>query len=157
MVTLFRHDGHHNSGHPMKHYNTQDLLIREDIIAKAKQLAELLGQSEEADIYRKAERQVNEHAEIQRIIAAIKKKQKEIVAFETTFKNQDMVNKIEKEIDQLQHQLDEFPIVSQFKQTQEDLNYILQLIVNIIHDTLSEQIQIETGTKVGSSSNNCSD
>jgi len=141
----------------MKHYNTRDLLIREDIIAKAKQLAELLGQSEEADIYRKAERQVNEHPEIQRIIAAIKKKQKEIVAFETTFKNQDMVIKIEKEIDQLQHQLDEFPIVTQFKQTQEDLNYILQLIVNIIHDTLSEQIQVETGTKVGSSSNNCSD
>jgi cell fate (sporulation/competence/biofilm development) regulator YmcA (YheA/YmcA/DUF963 family) len=157
MVTLFRHDGHHNSGHQMKHYNTRDLLIREDIIAKAKQLAELLGQSEEADIYRKAERQVNEHPEIQRIIAAIKKKQKEIVAFETTFKNQDMVIKIEKEIDQLQHQLDEFPIVTQFKQTQEDLNYILQLIVNIIHDTLSEQIQVETGTKVGSSSNNCSD
>jgi len=141
----------------MKHYNTRDLLIREDIIAKAKQLAELLGQSEEADIYRKAERQVNEHPEIQRIIAAIKKKQKEIVAFETTFKNQDMVIKIEKEIDQLQHQLDEFPIVTQFKQTQEDLNYIIQLIVSIIHDTLSEQIQVETGTKVGSSSNNCSD
>jgi cell fate (sporulation/competence/biofilm development) regulator YmcA (YheA/YmcA/DUF963 family) len=141
----------------MKQFNTKDLIIREEVMAKAKELAELLAQSEEANIYRIAEQRVNEHQEIQQIIKLIKKKQKEIVAFETTFKNQDMVNRIEAEIDELQNQLDAFPIVAQFKQTQEDLNYVLQLIIGIIHDSLSEKINVETGTGVTSTGNTCSD
>ncbi len=141
----------------MKQFNTKDLIIREEVMAKAKELAELLAQSEEANIYRVAEQRVNEHQEIQQIIKLIKKKQKEIVAFETTFKNQDMVNRIEAEIDELQHQLDAYPIVAQFKQTQEDLNYVLQLIIGIIHDTLSEKINVETGSGLTSTGNTCSD
>ncbi len=141
----------------MKQFNTKDLIIREEVMAKAKELAEMLAQSEEANIYRIAEQRVNEHQEIQQIIKLIKKKQKEIVAFETTFKNQDMVKRIEAEIDELQQQLDGFPIVAQFKQTQEDLNYVLQLIIGIIHDSLSEKINVETGTGVPSTGNTCSD
>jgi cell fate (sporulation/competence/biofilm development) regulator YmcA (YheA/YmcA/DUF963 family) len=152
MVHMFRHDGHDGqacgSTNPdMKHYHTKDLLIREDIMAKAKELAGLLAASEEADTYRKAEKRVKEHQEIQDLIAAIKKKQKEIVAFETTFKNVDMVKKIEAEIEDLQNKLDEYPIVTQFRQTQDDLNYTLQMIVNMVRDTLSEKIAVETGTE----------
>jgi cell fate (sporulation/competence/biofilm development) regulator YmcA (YheA/YmcA/DUF963 family) len=158
MAHLYRHDGHAcSSNNPeMKHYNTKDLLVREDIMAKAKEVAELLSNSEEADLYRKSEKRVNEHQDIQQLIALIKKKQKEIVAFETTFKNADMVKKIEAEIDELQNKLDDFPIVTQFRQSQADLNYTLQLVFNLMRDTLSEKIALDSDSAVASGSN-CSD
>lgn len=148
MAHLYRHDGHacgsSGSGAAMKHYNTKDLLVREDVMAKAKEVAELLSASEEAELFRKAEKQVSEHQEIQELIARIKKKQKEIVAFQATFKNDEMVKKIEAEIDELQRQLDDYPIVTQFQQSQADLNYTLQLVFNLIRDTLSEKINVES-------------
>ena len=158
---LYRHDGHGGhacspEGKPMKSYDIKDLLVREDIMAKAKEVAELLSSSEEADLYRKAEKRVNEHKEIQQLIAQIKKKQKEIVAFETTFKNADMVKKIEAEIDELQNKLDDYPIVTQFRQTQADLNYTLQLVFNIIRDTLSEKIALDDSAPATAGSS-CSD
>jgi cell fate (sporulation/competence/biofilm development) regulator YmcA (YheA/YmcA/DUF963 family) len=158
MAHLYRHDGHAcgSSNPEMKHYHTKDLLVREDIMAKAKEVAELLSTSDEADLYRKSEKRVNEHQDIQQLIALIKKKQKEIVAFETTFKNADMVKKIEAEIDELQNKLDDFPIVTQFRQSQADLNYTLQLIFNLIRDTLSEKIALDSESGAVSGSN-CSD
>jgi cell fate (sporulation/competence/biofilm development) regulator YmcA (YheA/YmcA/DUF963 family) len=136
---------HNHVQSPMKSYHISELLVRDDIMAKAKELAELLATSEEVELFRKAEKRIKEHKEIQQIIAQIKKKQKEIVAFETTFKNPDMVKKIEGEIEELQNQLDEYPIVAQFQQTQSDLNYVLQLVFNVIRDTLSEKIALESG------------
>lgn len=161
MAQLYRHDGHacEGGGHPeMKKVYVKDLLVREDVMAKAKELAEMLSNSDEADMFRKAEKRVNEHQEIQQLIASIKKKQKEIVAFETTFKNADMVKKIEAEIDELQNKLDEYPIVTQFRQSQADLNYTLQLVFNVIRDTLSDKIALESVTAANASSgSNCSD
>jgi len=157
MVHTYRHDGHAAGGSPMKQYHTRDLLVREDIMAKAKELAELLSTSEEVDIFRKAEKRVNEHQEIQQLIASIKKKQKEIVAFETTFKNPDMVKKIEGEIEELQNKLDDYPIVTQFRQSQADLNYTLQLVFNVIRDTLSEKIALESAGAGAAQGSSCSD
>jgi cell fate (sporulation/competence/biofilm development) regulator YmcA (YheA/YmcA/DUF963 family) len=77
------------------------------------------------------------------LIAQIKKKQKEVVAFETTFKNADMVKKIEAEMEVLQDELDGIPIVSQFQQSQSDINYLLQMVVTVIRDTVSEKINME--------------
>lgn len=137
---------HHQNGCAMKHYTNTELIVREDILSKAKELAELISTSNEVQFYQKAETQIANNQEIQALISAIKKKQKEIVAFETTFKNKQMVEKIEKEIEELQDRLDEFPIVNEFRQTQEDINYLLQLIMTVIRDTVSEKITVEKGT-----------
>lgn len=134
---------HHNHGCAMKHYTNTEMVVREDILAKAKELAELISTSDEVQFFQKAEKQIANNDEIQKLISMIKKKQKEIVAFETTFKNKQMVEKIEGEIDQLQNQLDEFPIVNEFRQSQEDINYLLQLIMSVIRDTVSEKITVE--------------
>jgi len=155
---VYRHEGHAGEacsatadGKAMKQVHTKDLLVREDVMAKAKEIADLLSSSEEAVMYRKAEQRVQQHEDIQRLIASIKKKQKEIVAFETTFKNEAMVKKIEKEIDELQDQLDEYPIVTQFRQTQSDLNYVLQLVFNVIRDSLADKITLEDAKEAASS------
>lgn len=133
---------HKSSCHDMKTYKIEELVVREDIMKKAKELAELLATSDEVQMYQRAEKQIQENQKIQSLIAQIKKKQKEIVGFEY-FQNEEMVKKIEKEMEELQDELDAIPLVQQFQQTQSDINYLLQLVVQILRETLSEKIQIE--------------
>jgi cell fate (sporulation/competence/biofilm development) regulator YmcA (YheA/YmcA/DUF963 family) len=130
----------------MEHFKNTDLVVREDIILKTQELAELLSTSDEVQIYKKAEQQIASHKHIQTLISTIKKKQKEIVAFEK-FNNSKMVEKIEQEIDVLQNELDAIPIVSEFKQTQTDINYLLQHVMSIIKDTISDNIHVESASE----------
>ncbi len=132
-------------------YNSRDLVIREDIMSKAKELAELIGTSEEVQHFQKAERLIQKHERVQTLISAIKKKQKEIVAFQS-FENQAMVDKIEREIDELQDELDGIPVVTEFQQSQSDINYLLQLVVSVIRDTVSEKVNVEEGSEPAPSS-----
>lgn len=129
----------------MPSFNTRDLLVRDDIMAKAKQLAEMICTTEEVSQYQKAEKLVQKHERVQELISAMKKKQKEIVAFES-FQNQAMVEKIEKEIDELQQELDNIPLVVEFQQSQTDVNYLLQLVMSVIRDTVAEKIDVEAAT-----------
>lgn len=138
------HDHSHDKVQIPK-FEVRDLLVREDIMAKTKELADLIYTSEEVKMYQTAEKTISSNERIQTLIAAMKKKQKEIVAFER-FQNADMVTKIEKEIEELQDELDNIPIVSEFQQSQSDLNYLLQMIMTAIRDTVSEKIEVEAGT-----------
>ncbi len=140
------HDQEHLHCDEMAHYTNTELIVREDIMAKAKELAELISTSNEVQFFQKAEMQISSNDNIQVLISAIKKKQKEIVAFES-FNNAKMVEKIEKEIVELQDQLDSIPIVNEFRQSQEDINYLLQLVMSIIRDTVSDKVAVETGAK----------
>jgi len=132
---------HDNANVPS--FNTRDIIVRENIMQKAKELSDAIFVSEEVQDYRRAEAQINNNEKVQKLIALIKKKQKEVVAFETTFKNADMVKKIEAEMEELQDELDGIPIVAQFQQSQADINYLLQLVVSVIRDTVSEKISME--------------
>ncbi|MCU6707185.1 YlbF family regulator [Paenibacillus sp. J5C_2022] len=139
----------------MPSIHSRDVIVKEDIMAKAKELSEAIFRSEEVQQYRLAEAQINGNTRIQGLIAQIKKKQKEAVAFEKTFKNPDMVKKIEGEMEALQDELDGIPIVTQFQQSQADINYLLQLVVSIIRDTVSEKINVENA--VAPDPETCSD
>jgi cell fate (sporulation/competence/biofilm development) regulator YmcA (YheA/YmcA/DUF963 family) len=148
--------GHCHSDHDIPKFHVKDLIVREDIMAKAKELAALITTSDEVDYYKKAEKLIQDNVPVQDLIKLIKKRQKEAVAFENTFKNSQMVEKINKEIDDLQDQLDGIPIVNQFKQAQDDLNYLLQMIVNVVRDTVSEKIDVDDGP-VEAHSGSCND
>lgn len=123
-------------------FDSRDLVIRSDIMAKARELAEMINTSDEVQHYIRAEAQIKNNEKIQSMIAAIKKKQKEIVAFQS-FQNQKMVDKIEGEIAALQDELDAIPIVSDFQQSQSDINYLLQLVVSVIRDTVAQKLDVE--------------
>lgn len=141
--THHHHDHEHGHSCDVPKFDTRDLLVREDIMEKAKELAGLIFTSEEVQHYRRAEKQIQGNDRIQSLITMIKKKQKEVVAFETTFKNEQMVKKIEGEMETLQDELDGIPIVSEFQQSQSDTNYLLQLVISIVRDTVSEKINVE--------------
>ncbi len=139
-----QHTEHTDCGIPK--FDSRDLVIRADIMAKAKELAELIGTSEEVEQFKKAEKLIQEHERVQTLISTIKKKQKEIVAFET-FQNKAMVEKIEQEIAALQDELDEIPLVTEFQQSQSDINYLLQLVVSVIRDTVANKVNVESGSE----------
>ncbi|MFD0587110.1 RicAFT regulatory complex protein RicA family protein [Paenibacillus sp. GCM10027627] len=145
----------HNGTTDMPSFHTRDLIVKEDIMAKTKELAEVIFHSDEVQQYRRAEQQINTNERVQVLINQIKKKQKEVVAFETTFKNPDMVKKIETEMETLQDELDNIPLVSQFQQSQSDINYLLQLVVTIIRDTVSDRINVQDASEPAPE--NCSD
>jgi cell fate (sporulation/competence/biofilm development) regulator YmcA (YheA/YmcA/DUF963 family) len=144
-----QHNDHTDCGIPK--FDSRDLVIREDIMSKAKELADLIGTSEEVQQFQKAEKLIQQHERIQTLISAIKKKQKEIVAFET-FQNQAMVQKIEREIEELQDELDGIPLVTEFQQSQSDINYLLQLVVSVIRDTVASKVNVESGSEPAVSS-----
>jgi cell fate (sporulation/competence/biofilm development) regulator YmcA (YheA/YmcA/DUF963 family) len=152
------HDHDHDHGHGgcgIPKFDSRDLVIRADIMAKAKELAEMIYTSDEVRHYRKAEAQIKSNEKVQSLIAQIKKKQKEIVAFER-FQNPAMVQKIEGEIEALQDELDQMPIVADFQQSQSDINYLLQLVVSVIRDTVAERLDVE-GAAAPEAPADCSD
>lgn len=57
-----------------------------------------------------------------------------------------MVDKIENEISELQDELDNIPLVVEFQQSQSDVNYMLQLVMSVIRDTVSNKIEVEAAT-----------
>ncbi|RIX51748.1 hypothetical protein D3P08_15120 [Paenibacillus nanensis] len=146
---------HHGGENDIPSFHTRDLIVKEDIMKKAKELAEVIYNSDEVQHYRRAEKQINSNERVQALINQIKKKQKEVVAFETTFKNADMVKKIEGEMEALQDELDNIPIVTEFQQSQADINYLLQLVVTVIRDTVSDRINVENANEPAPE--NCSD
>lgn len=141
---------------PMQSFHNSELVLDEQVLAKAKELADLIGSSEEVRFYKQAEDKIANHEQIQQLIKTIKRKQKEAVAFEH-FKNPQKVSQIEGEIDALQTELDAFPIVQQFQQVQTDLNYLLQLVMKVIADRVSENIQVQLGSESAAPPSNCSE
>jgi len=144
----------HGSDCPMEPRSNAELVVRQDILEKAKELAQLISSSDEVETYQKAEKMINGNERVQSLIKLIKKKQKEIVGFEY-FQNEQMVKKIEGEIADLQDELDGIPLVGQFQQTQADINYLLQLTISVIKDTVSERINVSMGSETPPES--CSD
>jgi cell fate (sporulation/competence/biofilm development) regulator YmcA (YheA/YmcA/DUF963 family) len=137
------HDHNHGDNFTVPIFDNRDLIVREDILARAKELAQLITTSEEVEMYQRSEKLIQTHEKVQGLITTLKKKQKELVAFKNTIKNPTMVGKIEAEIDSLQDELDNIPIVQQFQQSQVDVNYLLQSIVSVIRDTVAEKLDVE--------------
>ncbi|WP_373229512.1 RicAFT regulatory complex protein RicA family protein [Cohnella sp.] len=144
------HDHDHEHGEscspPGPVYDNRELIVREDILARAKELAQLITTSEEVAMYQQSEKLIQSHDRVQGLITTIKKKQKELIAFQNTFNNPKMVEKIEAEIDAIQDEIDGIPIVQQFQQSQVDVNYLLQSIVSVIRDTVAEKIEVEAAS-----------
>ncbi|ANF96589.1 hypothetical protein AR543_11610 [Paenibacillus bovis] len=141
------HEHHHEQDSAVSNIpgmDTSGLYIREDIIAKTRELSDLIGGSEEVVHFRKAEQMIQSHERVQNLIKTIKKKQKEIVAFES-LRNEKMVAKIDAEIAALQQEMDDIPLVSDFQESQVEINDLLQMVVSAIYDTVSEKINVESG------------
>ncbi|WP_335871375.1 RicAFT regulatory complex protein RicA family protein [Bacillus sp. 2205SS5-2] len=133
---------------------------KEDIIARARELAGMITETEEVDFFKRAEAQINENQKISEKIASIKSLQKQAVNFQQ-YGKVEALKMVEEKIDKLQEDLDTLPIVQEFKQSQGDVNDLLQMVAstisnsvtdNIIKSTGGDLLRGETGSKVEHSS-----
>ncbi|MEK4485254.1 RicAFT regulatory complex protein RicA family protein [Psychrobacillus sp. FSL H8-0484] len=129
---------------------------RDDIIEKAKEIATMIANTEEVEFFKRAEAQINENQTVREKIASLKSLQKQAVNFQHLGKEK-ALNMIEGKITAIEEEIDNLPIVQEFKQSQGDVNSLLQLVANSISNNVTNQIieategdllRGETGSKV---------
>lgn len=117
---------------------------KQEIVDQAKQIAKMIAETEEVDFFKRAELQINENIKVQEIIGKIKSLQKEAVNLQH-YQKQEALKAIEAKIDVLQDELDEIPLVKEFKQSQMDVNHLLQLVSTTISNNVTNEIIKSTG------------
>ncbi|WP_164215530.1 YlbF family regulator [Virgibacillus sp. YIM 98842] len=128
---------------------------RKQVLDEAKKLAEMLANTEEIDRFKQVEAKINENQKVQQLIKRIKTLQKQAVNFQA-YEKTEALKKVEAEIDRLQAEIDDIPVVQEFKETQIVVNDVLQLISgtiarevtnNVIESTGGDLLSGETGSK----------
>ncbi len=120
------------------------LYTQKEILEKARELAGMIAKTKEVDFFKRAENQIKHNERVQNLIDQIKQKQKQMVMFESINKPE-LAKKVEAEFNQLQEELDAIPLVEEFKQSQVDVNDLLQMVTHVITNTVSERIILDTG------------
>lgn len=112
---------------------------RDEIIEKAKEIAIMIANTEEVDFFKRAEEQINENKSIREKIASLKSLQKQAVNFQQYGKER-ALQLIEDKITKIETEIDEVPIVQEFKQSQVEVNDLLQLVSNTIANGVTNEI-----------------
>src|SRR5688572_21221505 len=103
------------------------IYTKDEIIAKAAQLADMISATEEVDFFKQAEAKIHENQKLREKMASLKSLQKQAVNFQH-YKKTEALKMVEEKIAKVEQELDEMPIVQQFKQSQTDVNEILQMV-----------------------------
>lgn len=138
---------------------TTKLYTKDEIVEKAKELAHMIANTEQVEFFKKAEAQINENQHVREKIASLKTLQKQAVNFQHLGKEK-ALKLVEQKIEQIEKELDEIPIVQEFKESQYEVNNLLQLVSNAIANNVTNEIitstngdllRGETGSKVRNS------
>ena len=120
---------------------------RKEVLDEAKKLAEMLANTEEIDRFKELEVKINNNTKVQSLIKKIKALQKQAVNLQA-YDKKEALARVEQELDRLQKELDEIPIVSEFKEIQVTVNDVLQLVSATISREVTNRIIEETGGNV---------
>ncbi|MEO4053419.1 RicAFT regulatory complex protein RicA family protein [Solibacillus sp. CAU 1738] len=123
------------------------LYTKDEIIEKAKEIAHMIANTEEVEFFKKAEEQINDNQNIREKIASLKTLQKQAVNFQHLGKEK-ALKMIEGKIANIEDEIDAVPVVQQFKQSQMDVNDLLQLVSNAIANSVTSEIIESTGGDV---------
>lgn len=139
----------------------EKIVTRKEIMEQAQTLAKLIAQSEEVDFFKRAEQLIKKNDKVEMLIEQIKHKQKQAVHLEH-YEKEKALKEIDADIAKLEHELDSIPVVQEFKQSQVEVNDLLQLVTSIISNTVTDEIIISTGGNplsgktAGGSTDSCS-
>src|SRR5690606_11151364 len=96
------------------------------------------------EFFKKAEQQIKKNDRVQQLIGQIKHKQKQAVHLEH-YEKEKALQEMDAHLAELEAELDAIPVVQEFKQSQIEVNDLLQLITSIISNTVTDEIIISTG------------
>lgn len=120
---------------------------KDEIVARANELARMVAETEEVDFFKRAESQIHENPKVKTLISDIKGLQKQAVNLQH-YGKPEALKKVEDKIASIEQELDAIPVVKEFKQSQVDVNELLQLIASTISNTVTDEIIISTGGDV---------
>lgn len=112
---------------------------KDEIVEKAKHLAMVISEIEEVTFFKNAEMQLNENQKVSNLISSIKDLQKQAVNLEH-FEKTEALREVEILLKKLQSELDELPIIQDFKRSQYEVNELLQMVTSVISDTVSNEV-----------------
>ncbi|MGD7008325.1 RicAFT regulatory complex protein RicA family protein [Metabacillus sp. 84] len=136
---------------------------KDDIVARSRELAQMISETEEVDFFKRAEAQLNGNEKVRSMIASIKSLQKQAVNFQHYGKTE-ALKQVEEKIDRIQEELDQLPIIQEFQDSQLEVNDLLQLVANTISNQVTDRIiettggdllSGETGSKMKNSPGSC--
>lgn len=117
---------------------------RKEVLDEAKQLAAMLAKTEEIERFKQLEAKINQNEKVQRLISRIKALQKQAVNLQA-YEKTEALKKIEDEIERVQNELDNIPIVEEFKEIQTVVNDVLQLVTGTIAREVTNHVIEDTG------------
>ncbi|WP_414046545.1 RicAFT regulatory complex protein RicA family protein [Macrococcus equi] len=120
------------------------MYTNDEIIAKAKELGKMMAETEAVEFFKRAEAQIHENQNVREKMASLKSLQKQAVNFENYGKEK-ALGLVEEKIAKVEAELDEMPIVDQFKEAQGEVNTLLQIVSHAISQTVTDEIIISTG------------
>lgn len=120
---------------------------KDDIVARAMELAGMISETEEVDFFKRAEAQIHSNQKVSSLISDIKGLQKQAVNLQH-YGKPEALKKVEDKITSIEQELDDIPVVQEFKQSQLEVNELLQLIASTISNTVTDQLIESTGGDV---------
>lgn len=112
---------------------------KEEIIAKANEIAQMIANTEQVDFFKRAEAQINENQKVRESISSLKSLQQQAVNFQQYGKER-ALNIIEGKITKIEEEIDAIPIVQEFKQSQGEVNELLQLVSTTIANGVTNEV-----------------
>lgn len=117
---------------------------KDDIVARATELAAMISETEEVDFFKRAEAQIHSNEKVRTMISEIKGLQKQAVNLQH-YGKPEALKKVEDKIASLEKEIDEIPVVQDFKHSQVEVNELLQLIASTISNTVTDEVVTSTG------------
>src|SRR6476620_9426082 len=104
----------------------------------------MVAETDEVDFFKRAEAQIHGNLKVSTLIADIKGLQKQAVNLQH-YGKPEALKKVEDKIATIEQELDEIPVVQEFKQSQLEVNELLQIIASTISNTVTDEIIVATG------------
>ncbi|MEQ2526564.1 hypothetical protein EKG37_03220 [Robertmurraya yapensis] len=117
---------------------------KDEIVSRARELAAMIAETEEVDFFKRAEAQIHENERVRKLIDEIKGLQKQAVNLHH-YGKPEALKRTEDKIAKIEAELDAIPVVQEFKQSQGDVNDLLQLVASTISNKVTDEIITSTG------------
>jgi len=120
------------------------LYTRSEVLEEAKKLAHMLSNIEEINRFKIVEAKINQNERLQSLVKKLKVLQKQAVNLQAYGKEKALAI-VEKEIKNIEEEIDGMPIVQEFKEVQDVVNDVLQLVTGTIARSVTNDIIEATG------------
>ncbi|HEY4578610.1 MAG TPA: YlbF family regulator [Savagea sp.] len=126
---------------------TKKMYTRTEIIDMANKLGEMIASTEQVEFFKQAEAKINENQKVRESISSLKVLQQQAVNYRQYDKKR-ALEIVEEKIAKIEAEIDAIPIVPEFKQSQVEVNELLQQVTAAISHTVTKEIIESTGGDV---------